>query len=66
MFTHAAPEFHAAARFALYAERMMLVLEQMVAIQNGPRDPVNAMAKVHAIAAIEAIRPLLFPVDADG
>lgn len=66
MFRRASPDLYRATRFALYAERMMPVLDQMLAIQNGPMDPANAMAKIHAAAAINAIRPVLFPVDDDG
>lgn len=66
MFSHASPALYDATRFALYSERMMPILQRMTDIQNGPADPMNAMAKIHAGAAIEAIRPLLFPDDDDG
>ncbi len=63
MFRHASPGLYRASRFALYAERMMPMLDQMIQIQNGPIDPKNGMAKVKAGDAIKLLRPILVPED---
>lgn len=60
------PDLHAAARFALYAERLMPMLRDQQQIQAMKPAPELAMAKIAAMELIPAYRSLLFPEDDDG
>lgn len=71
MFRVATPQFTAGARFALYAERLMPVLEEMKGIQNTPMPKGAgfadaARARLAVQKAIPEIRAVLFPGDDDG
>lgn len=71
MFRAARPDFLAAARFALYVERLMPLFDDMKRVQatplpKGPGYGEAAMGKIAAGKAIELMRPVLFPEDDDG
>ena len=71
---HAAPELLAAARFAMFAERLTPMLRDMEEIQAMPiekgasPDTLRRLipAKQSATETIPLIRSLLFPEDDDG
>lgn len=70
MFRSVGPELYAAARFALYAERLVPLYDEMVQIQHRslPKGDAAAYAalvkaKLAARDAITAMKPLLFPTD---
>lgn len=66
----ARPDLLNAARFALYAERMMVLLEQAEEVQNTDLSNMDtktkariAPGKMQARTLIPAIRAVLFPED---
>lgn len=70
MFRSVGPALYSAARFALFAERVVPLYDEMIQIQNRPFPKGDARAyadlgraKLAARDAIEAIKPLLFPTD---
>lgn len=71
MFRQASPEFLAAARFALFAERAAPSLVELEQIQNQPITPDMspdhrgelARNKIQAAKDIPAFRALLYPED---
>jgi hypothetical protein len=70
-FTRAAPDFLAAARFAVFAERIAAELAAAQKVADTPFKPGHydrqlVMAKAAAADAIPALKALLFPEDEDG